>query len=143
MPNVTEHPFRGAKDASYVPTVSKGTGVQQTGNKKQEAAFRTLPPVHDAAIASDVYKCTRELPITITQCELLLLSPEVCAQVREATAMKCIQNKEENVMVQEEYEAETFMFTVLPLLTFVVQNASHHTLPEGATIIPDAYEAYI
>ena len=49
---------------------------------------------------------------------------------------KCIQNKETNVMVQEEYEAETFMFMVPLLPTFVVQNASHHTPPEGATTIP-------
>ena len=47
-PNATKHPFRGAKDASYVPAITKSTGVQQTGNKKQEPAFRTLPPVHDA-----------------------------------------------------------------------------------------------
>ena len=78
-PNTTEYPFRRAKNASYVPAVSKGTGVQQAGNKKQEPAFRMLPLVHDAAIASDMYKCTMKLPITITQCELLLLSPEVCA----------------------------------------------------------------
>ena len=84
-----------------------------------------------------------ELPITITQCKLLSLSPEVHAQVREAMTTKCIQNKETNVMVQEEYKAEMFMFMVLPLPTFVVQNASHCTPPEGAAIIPDAYKAYI
>ena len=143
VPNATEHPFRGAKDASYVPATTKSTGVQQTGNKKQEPAFRTLPPVPDAAIASDMYKHTMELPITITQCKLLLLCPEVHAQIRKAMTTKCIQNKEANVMVQEEYKAEMFMFMVLPFPTFAVQNISHCTLPKGATIIPDAYEAYI
>ena len=79
--NTPKHPFRHAKDAAYTPLTSKNVGTQDKPeppiNKKQELAYRTLPPIHDLLIAKIVYKQSMETPITIMQRELLSLSPEV------------------------------------------------------------------
>ena len=52
------HPFRHAKDAAYTPLTSKNVGTKDKQepliNKKQEPAYRTLPPIHDPLIAKTV-----------------------------------------------------------------------------------------
>ena len=81
-----------------------------------------------------------EAPITITQCELLSLSPEVHSQVRDSTTMCRIPNTEaitsqKLVCVEEEDKLP-------PMPRFAVQHAHHHTPPDGTLIIPDPIEAY-
>ena len=78
--NSPEHPFQHAKDAAYTSLTSKNVGTQDKQepliSKKQEPAYRTLPPIHDPLIAETIYKQSMETPITITQRELSSLSPE-------------------------------------------------------------------
>ena len=91
-----EHPFHNAKDAAYVPSANKNpstTASTPTILKRPEAAYKTLPPIHNPNIAAEVYKQSMEAPITITQCELLSLSSEVRSQVRDATTTKQVPNK--------------------------------------------------
>ena len=88
-----EHPFQKAKDATYAPpsTCNIGGIIKVLDTKPSIAlvkAYRTLPPVHEASIAIDVYKRAMEAPITITQHELLSLSPEVRGQLREVTTTR-------------------------------------------------------
>ena len=90
-----EHPFRNAKDAAYAPPSDRNIGAPIKApvvSKKSDPAYKTLPPVHDSNIAVDVYKRSMEAPITITQRELLSLSPEVRSQVREVTTTRRIPN---------------------------------------------------
>ena len=89
-----EHPFRHAKDAAYAPPVDRNVGapIKAPAYKKPEAAYKTLPPIHEASIATEVYKRSMEASVTITQRELLSLSPEVRSQVREATTTRRIPN---------------------------------------------------
>ena len=58
--NSPKHPFQHAKDAAYTPPTSKNVGTQDKQelpiNKKQEPAYRTLPPIHDPLIAKTGYK---------------------------------------------------------------------------------------
>ena len=82
-----EHSYRNAKDASFVPANNKPANAPAI-QKKNEPAYKTLLPVHDPAIAEAVYKREMEAAITITQRELLSLSPEVCSQIRDATMTK-------------------------------------------------------
>jgi hypothetical protein len=76
-----EHPYQLAKDAAYSPPVTKNVGAQEKpvafSNKKPEPAYKTLPPIHDPVIAESVYRRSLDTLITITQRELLPLSPEV------------------------------------------------------------------
>ena len=88
-----EYPFQKAKDATYAPpsTCNIGGIIKVLATKPSIAsvqAYRTLPPVHEASIAIDVYKRAMEAPITITQHELLSLSPEVRGQLREVTTTR-------------------------------------------------------
>ena len=85
-----EHPFSNARDASYaVPQNHNYARVfKPLVGKKPEPAYRTFPPVYNDKIATDVYDCTMSTEVTVTQRELLSLSPEVHSQVREAVSAK-------------------------------------------------------
>ena len=54
--------------------------------KKPDVLLRTTAPVYDPKVASTIYAHTMDSQITITQRELLSLSPEVRNQVCEATS---------------------------------------------------------
>ena len=86
------HPFARGKDAMYAPPTTNNITVKQRPPppKKPDVPLRTTTLIYDPQVASTVYVWTMDLQITITQCELLLLSPEVRNQVREATSNQCI-----------------------------------------------------
>ena len=138
-----EHPYQKTKDAAYVPPVNRNVGApaKPPTQPRAEPAYKTLPPVHNAAIAADIYKRSMEAPITITQRELLSLSPEVRLQVREVTTTKQVltENKQpmQTFVVEEEEATEE-----IPISAFAYQHAPHRIPPEGSTIIPDPIETY-
>jgi hypothetical protein len=55
-----EHPFRKAKDAVYISPAEKNVRIEDkttlTITKKLKPAYRTLPLIHDPAIAVNVLK---------------------------------------------------------------------------------------
>ena len=50
-------------------------------NKKLEPAYKQQPAIYKVLIATNVYSRTMDTLITVTQWELLSLSPEVRAQI--------------------------------------------------------------
>ena len=79
-----EHPYRGAKDANYLPPKDRNYGAAPT-TRNQEPAYRTLAPVQDPKLAEDVYRRTmKETTITLSAEELLSLSPEVRQRFKDA-----------------------------------------------------------
>ena len=60
LETIIEHPVRNAKDAIYIFPVIKNVRVEDKSNlttaKRLEPAYKTLPPAHDPAIATNVYK---------------------------------------------------------------------------------------
>ena len=82
------HPYVGAPDATYAPPVNRNYAAvpKSPPAKKPKPAYKTSAPVYDGKIATDVYDCAMATQVTLTQRELLSLSPEVRAQVREATS---------------------------------------------------------
>jgi hypothetical protein len=142
--SIQEHPFRNARDASYTPPVDRNVGapVKAPAPKKADPAYKTLPPVHDASIANDVYKRSMDAQVIISQRELLSLSPEVRSQYREATTTRRIPNNApapQNFLVEEEDEVETL---ISPATTFTYRHVPHRTPPEGALVVPDPIETY-
>ena len=141
-----EHPYRNVKDAAYItPTQPNVGGVPKTAPKRNDIAYRTLPPVHNPEIATSVFKRAMDSPLTITQHELLSLSPEIRNQVRDITSSRRIPNKD-NVATQhllqegdsdlnEEQEQNTTS-------TFAMMIGNVQTPPPGALIIPDPIETY-
>ncbi|PPQ87096.1 hypothetical protein CVT25_001040, partial [Psilocybe cyanescens] len=100
-PPEPEHLYRNASDASYAPPRDRnfGTHVAPTASKstvpkKTEAAYRTLPSIHDSKIADTVYQRALDAPVTITHRELLSISPEVRSQIREAVTTRRMANKD-------------------------------------------------
>ena len=81
------HPFAHAKDASYSPPTTDNVAAKPKPPlpKKPEGSYKTTAPIYDLKVASEVYAHTMDSQITLTQRELLSLSPEVQNQVREAT----------------------------------------------------------
>ena len=82
------HRFARAKDAVYaLPTTNNVAAKPKPAPpKKPDVPLRTATPVYDPQVASAMYACTMDSQITITQHELLSLSPEVRNQVCEVTS---------------------------------------------------------
>jgi hypothetical protein len=159
-----EHPYRYAKDAAYTPPTNRNIGhpitvpaqlqPTATATKKQEPAYRTLPPVYDPQIAMDVYKRTMDTAITITQRELLCLSPEVRTQIREATTIRRTPPKDtattdNKYQVIDPDNTDQFQYTA----TFGYNSQDNKRLattntatskipPPGSLVIGDEYENY-
>ncbi|KAF7365809.1 hypothetical protein MVEN_00455000 [Mycena venus] len=86
----TEHPFAKARDAAYAPPRDRNVGAlpNSAAGKKPDPAYRSTAPIYDEKIAHTVFDRSMNTPITLTQRELLSLSPDVRAQVREATTSR-------------------------------------------------------
>ena len=77
------HPFACTKDASYSPPTTNNIAAKPKPPlpKKPKGSYKTTTPIYDPKVTSEVYVRTMDSQITLTQCELLLLSPEVRNQV--------------------------------------------------------------
>lgn len=155
-----EHPFQNAKDAAYAPPATRNVGAPikpPVVAKKHEPAYKTLPPIHDPSIAADVYKRSMDAPITITQRELLSLSPEVRSQVRDITTTRRIANNpiNPNVTVQNvlQFEENATDDEEEGLPSAEVLHARTRCIhgkllpqsfnpPPGSIIVPDPIERY-
>src|SRR5271154_7112470 len=107
-------------------------------------------PIHDPEVATKVYHRYLESPITLTNRELLSLSPEIRYQVRESTITRRTPQKDANTqqsyLDQEEGDYDLFnVFNTVteqdpstPLTsttpTLAIQSMHHRIPPEGATI---------
>lgn len=151
LPSVApEHPFRYAKDAAYTPPVSRNVGgIVKPPPVKQSTttapAYKTLPPVYDPAVALEVYKRAMDVPITITQRELLSLSPEVRTQLREVTTTRRIPANIDpaihpSFQVVNEEEDEAYGWETVT--NFALRRPDERTVPRGATIVADPVEDY-
>ncbi|KDR69122.1 hypothetical protein GALMADRAFT_230903 [Galerina marginata CBS 339.88] len=155
--NEPEHPFRNAPDASYAPPQDRNFGTapaapsKASAAKKPEPAYRTLPPIHEAAIANTVYNRALDTPVTITQRELLSISPEVRSQIREAVTTRRIPTKDSKDS-QEAYlgEQQDEISSTLDELPFgaehtgsiAIPSSQHRSPPPGSIVIPDPIETY-
>ena len=150
QPIIPEHPYWNARDAAYSPPVNRNIGAQDKSNpiKRAEPAYKTLPPVHDPAIATQVYKRSMDTPITITQRELLSLSPEVRSQVRDVTTTKRIHrdgnNTAQNYLEEENnYDVQRLLQTVVEgQPAIAIDQIQPDTPPHGSLITTDPVEVY-
>ena len=103
--------------------------IKTPAAKVAAPAYKTLPPVHEALIALDVYKGAMDTP------------PEVRAQFRDSTTTRRVpmataaQGTLQIVTSEDEIPddaAHTFMF----------RRVDDRTPPQGATVMPDTFEAY-
>ncbi|KAJ7258618.1 hypothetical protein C8J57DRAFT_1073625 [Mycena rebaudengoi] len=127
-----EHPFANARDAAYAPPHDRNVGVRFANpapQKKPEPAYRTTAPIYDEKIANTVFGRSMDAPITLTQRELLSLSPEVRAQVRDATTSR-----------RKAKDARSTSFLDSMPAAFV--HSSQNDLPPNAIVVHDIYESF-
>ena len=79
----TRASHQNAKDAAYIPPTQPNVGNIPKPVTKQNNEM--LLPVHNPEITTSIFKRAMDLPLTITQQELLSLSPEIHSQVRDIT----------------------------------------------------------
>ena len=144
-----EHPYRNAKDAAYAPPIDRniGTPAKNPAFSKNDPAYKTLPAVHDPLIAADVYKRSMDAPITITQRELLSLSPEVRSQVREVTTTRRIPTvppvvNQNSLHLSDELDKDNATDPSADVLISRPCCTHGRVPPKGAIIIDDPIERY-
>ncbi len=69
--------------------------------RKNDQAYTTTAKIHDEKVAHKVYKRTMETPITVTQCKLLSLAPELRAQIADATVRRQIPRDVAQILLEE------------------------------------------
>jgi metal-sulfur cluster biosynthetic enzyme len=152
-PIAPEHPYHNAKDAAYAPPATRNVGAPAkapVAPRRPEAAYKTLPAVHDPTIAVDVYKRSMDAPITITQRELLSLSPEVRSQVRDVTTTRRIPNNPnnppiaaQNALQLDEDPTEEDTDNISTETMFSQPCCVHKRMPpRGSIVLPDPIERY-
>ena len=149
------HLFADVPDATYAPPVNRNFAAAPKPQppKKADPAYKTSAPIYDRKVATDVYNRAMDAQVTLTQRELLSLSPEVHVQVCEATSNKRVVPGKEapkgiNVLADDpalpmalddinddddEPVAATFINSVMTV----------SQPPPGLLIIPDPYETYL
>ena len=147
------HPFAEARDATYAAPQNRnfGTAPKPPAAKKADPAYRTQAPIYDGKIAADVYDRAMSTSVTLTQRELLSLSPEVRSQVREATSAKRSAPKEPAKEIHTLAEDDNLPVALDDLASdnnypnSIFTNAIHQpdVPPPGSLIIPDPYETYL
>jgi hypothetical protein len=164
------HPFKDVRDAIRpgIPKTPSGPNApsppkpgpdvpKEVAAGRAEPAYTTTAKIHDPRIAKTVYERAMETPITVTQRELLSLSPEVRAQIAEVTrkgrivreqaaiAMMIspeegIDSDEDNSLQSEGTQAPSSTEAEVEVKPPV---AAARVVPKDATIIEDPYEAYL
>ncbi|KAJ6477193.1 hypothetical protein C8R47DRAFT_1289804 [Mycena vitilis] len=86
-PSGPQHPFANARDAAYAPPTQRNAGLPPP-SQKNTPAYRTTAPIYNNKDASDVFENSLNIPVTLTQRQLLSIAPEVRAQMREATTSR-------------------------------------------------------
>ncbi|KAJ7307668.1 hypothetical protein DFH08DRAFT_824195 [Mycena albidolilacea] len=133
--------------------------------KKPDPAYRTTALIYDEKVANSVFDRSMDAPITLTQRERLSLSPEVRAQVRDATTSRRVappsKEKSSGPPVEQflvdatpppscvvadsfaEQKAKdaraTAFFDSMPA-TF--SQAAQNDLPSDAIVVHDIYESF-
>ena len=144
QPAEPEHPYHLAKDAAYAPPTSRNVGalpkIPQAA-KAAAPAYKTLPPIHDVAIATNVYERAMDACVSITQRELLSLSPEVRAKYRDSTTTRRIPNVA-GTQASLQMIADDEELPYDPALVLALDKSLDRQLPHGATIVADPIEEY-
>jgi hypothetical protein len=146
----SEHPYQNAKDAAYAPPAARNIGAPVKApvvSKRPDPAYKTLPPVHDPVIATEVYKRSMETPITITQRELLSLSPEVRSQVRDVTTTRRIPHNppvasQNALQFNDDHDDEDLDNTSTETMLTRAHCVHNRIPPSGAIVVPDPIERY-
>jgi hypothetical protein len=156
------HPYAAIPDAIHKPVAGPAKpAIKEPAVGRHDPAYTTTTKAYDPRIAKIVYERAMETPITVTQRELLSLSPEVRAQIADITVKKRMAREQAAmVMIEDCPDEDEDLFQqafekaheAQKTLTTQVTQATHMPAafaaaaripPVDATIIADPYEAYL
>jgi hypothetical protein len=144
------HPFKAAREPAYLPPHERNFGaVPVRPAKDKDSAYRTQAPVQDSSIADDVYKRSMKTPfVTLTQQELLSLSPEVRQKVREAVTPKRLTTGDTRetkaarmVTIEQDDDDMSDEDDALPADPLLCGSLA--SVGMDGYVIPDPYECYL
>ena len=136
-----ENSYQNANFAGYAPPSFPNFAAKEKkfkGQKEAIPAYKMSPPVHNTAIADQVFRRTLEIPVTITQEELQSIAPEIQSRVQEVATPRRMPIKddpiEQNVYQLEEDEYQRFE-KIPTVTTFANANTSPRESPEESSIV--------
>lgn len=137
------HPFRNVREPVYAPPHERNYAAPPPRlGKDKDVAYRSNAPIQDSRIADAVYNRSMNTPfITISQQELLSLSPEVRHKVKEAVTPKRViptSVRETKKVTIEEVDEDP-----LPFATVAHFANDDDDDFSNALVIPDPYEVYL
>jgi hypothetical protein len=139
------HPYAAIPDAidGVVPGRARPAAPPAAG--KPEPGYSHSAKIHDPQIAQTVYERVMEVPITVTQRELLSLSPEVRARVADVTIKKRVPKEAvAQAMIEEITDSDDETIIIIPEERHIPPAPKlARTLPPDAAVMDDPYEAYL
>jgi hypothetical protein len=133
------HPFRNVKETNYAPPKDRNYGSPPKPAKEKDTAYTTQVPIHNDKVADVVYERSMKAPcITLSQEELLSLSPEVRQKIRDSVTPRRIAN---NAVRTHAYVEDPLPFSE-ESATFTISK-NDHTPPADAIVVDDPYEVYL
>jgi len=107
--------------------------------QKNERAYTTTSNIYDHRVVQKVYDRLLKTEVTITQCELLLLVPEIRMKISDATVRQRITRTNVQAPLEFAKKQEHMAKAHMP----AAFSAATRTLPANVTIIADPYEAFL
>ena len=148
------HPYAATPDATNgsVPGPVQHAAREPAADR-HEPAFRASTKVYDHRIAQAVFDHAMATPVTVTQRELLLLAPEVRAQVADATVKRrvpreplvqaMIKEVDGDDSDDEDPVEKTPRSVRVAQLAAANAEAAHAPLADATVITDPFYEAYL
>ncbi|KAH9007302.1 hypothetical protein EDB86DRAFT_2824352 [Lactarius hatsudake] len=140
-----EHPFAKIQEVAQVTTkanqADSNSPANAIGKCRNKHAYTSNAAIYGEKATSKVYERMMDTEVTVTQCELLSLAPELRAQVskpmtkRQIACVNAQESAEETAKPKMKRLAESHM-----LVAFSVARCSP---PGNTTIIADPYEALL
>lgn len=147
------HPYATVPDATHGAVIEPfRTAAKPPAAGRHDPAYTTTAKAYDPLIAKAVCERAMDATITVTQRELLSLSPEVRTQIADITVRKRMAREQAAMAMVEDVtdeEDETFLRS---LEQAQATQAAHMPAafataaripPANATIIADPFEAYL
>ncbi len=140
------HPYTGAPDAiNGAATDAARTAQRPPYPRKSDQAYTTTAKIFDEKVARTVYDRVMDTQVTVSQRELLSLSPELRTQVADVTIRRRITRDATQAMIEEidSEEPKPDRSAAQAAHMPAAFSAATRIPPADATIIADPYEAFL
>jgi hypothetical protein len=136
--SAVEHPF--AKPSQTCNPLD-GEDSDPLPPRKSKHTYTTTSQIYDAKVVHKVFEQILSTGITLSQWDLLLLMPELCVKIADATVRKHIARTDTQAVLENIPEAAPLHSSEAHMLASF--SKAIQELPTNATIIKDPYKALL